>query len=211
VRDLIIILFLFPAYLYGQETIDTIPHIISDCLEWDQEQYNFSFSNDTINFFGKIEAICAAEHFLICSRLSDTIFLTKFDIGGDDCVCLYNFDISLTNCDKNEYRLVLLYYAGHGILLDTLISRMNVSYENKIIDDPIVFPNPTSGMINIHFPKLEKNIQVKIFNLCGQSLFSKIYYNSENIIISNAVIPMGIYLMRIDTDNSIYNCQVVIK
>ena len=78
-KNLIFILFLFPAYLFGQETIDTISHINGECIgsePYDKEEFNFSLCNDTLKFYGKISANCGGNHFLIYARQLDTILQT---------------------------------------------------------------------------------------------------------------------------------------
>jgi hypothetical protein len=213
-KNLIFILFLFPTYLFGQETIDTISHINGECIgsePYDKEEFNFSLCNDTLNFYGKISANCGGNHFLIYVRQIDIILLTKLDTGElEDCMCLYNFDISIPECDKNKHRLILQNYSGNDTIVDTLISSTPTFIQNQKKNDIVIFPNPTNGWINIKFSKTEININVKIFDCEGQCLFRNSYTNSDNVIISE-IFPDGIYLMRIDTDNKTYSTKLIIN
>ena len=194
-----------------KETPDTIKHINGECESYDDEKFNFSLSNDTLKFFGKITAHCGnCEHFLIYSRLSDTVYLTKLDTGElDDCMCIYNFDVSIPKCDKNQHRLILLDYSGNDTIIDTLISKTSTSIQIQKKNDLVIYHNPSSEKINIKFTETENNISITIFDYKGQCHFSNFYKSSDNIIINNKSFPHGIYLMRINTDNHIYNNKLI--
>lgn len=211
-KNLVFILCLFPAFLFGQETIDTLSHITGECESYDNEEFNFILSNDTLKFFGKITAHCGnCDHFLIYSRLSDTIYLTKLDTGElDDCLCRYNFNISIPECDKNKHRLLLLNYLGNDTIVDTLISRKPTFIQNQKKNDMIIYPNPSTGLINIKLPKNESNINVKIYDNDGKCLLRKFYPNTENVII-NEPFSSGVYFIKINFENVTYSNKLIIN
>jgi len=66
-----------------------------------------------------------------------------------------------------------------------------------------VFPNPTTGLVNIIFPVEQNGVQVQIFNSFGETLSSEIAVKKESngyfsIDLSN--FSAGLYFLRISTD-----------
>lgn len=213
-KNLLFILCLFPSILFGQEIIDTIPHTNEECIgsePTDKEEFNFILCNDTLKFYGKISANCGGNHFLIYARKADTIILTKLDTGElEDCMCLYSFDISIPECDKNKHRLILENYSGNDTIVDTLISSTPTFIQNQKINEIVIYPNPSTGSINIKLPQAESNINVKIFDYNGQCLFRKFYPNSDNVII-NGSFSSGVYLIKINSVNINYSNKLIIN
>ncbi len=214
-KKIVFILCLFPSILFGQEVFDTIPHTNGECINselYNSEGFDFNLCNDTLKFYGKIFANCGGNHFLIYSRQADnTIVLTKLDTGQlEDCMCLYHFDISIPECKKNKHRLILENYSGNDIIVDTLITSATSSTRNQKKNKLIIYPNPSIGLINIKFPKIESNIKVKIYDYDGKCLFNKLYPYSANVII-NESLSSGVYIIKINSTNINYSNKLIIK
>ena len=77
-----------------------------------------------------------------------------------------------------------------------LTNEPNVYESNNIL----LFPNPTSKMISIHFSGSTKSELILIFDLCGKKMKSKNIYSGEKLDIST--LSNGVYLVRIGNNAS---------
>ena len=77
--------------------------------------------------------------------------------------------------------------------------------ENEILKT-IIYPNPSSGIINFS-SDMEDGI-IEIFNLNGQHIFNKIIDSSNSIELD---LPSGIYFLRSNTKSGIYNSKLIIN
>ena len=77
--------------------------------------------------------------------------------------------------------------------------------ENEIIKT-IVYPNPSSGIINFS-SDMEDEI-IEIFNLNGQNILNKIIDSSNSVELD---LPSGIYFLRSNTKSGIYNSKLIIN
>ncbi len=90
----------------------------------------------------------------------------------------------------------------------TVYSTVNTPFgTNEILTSEFsIFPNPTSDFI---FVNVIKKYNIKIYNFCGELLFGKNNCsNNERINISS--LKEGIYIVKIETDNIIYNKKIVV-
>ena len=60
--------------------------------------------------------------------------------------------------------------------------------------DVTVYPNPTTGQLNVELPKYHENVKVIFADLSGRILSQKDYQNTEEINF-NVEFPPGVYLM----------------
>ena len=77
--------------------------------------------------------------------------------------------------------------------------------ENEIIKT-IIYPNPSSGIINFS-SDMEDEI-IEIFNLNGQNILNKIIDSSNRVELD---LPSGIYFLRSNTKSGIYNSKLIIN
>ena len=77
--------------------------------------------------------------------------------------------------------------------------------ENEIIKT-IIYPNPSSGIINFS-SDMEDEI-IEIFNLNGQIILNKIIDSSNSVELD---LPSGIYFLRSNTKSGIYNSKLIIN
>jgi len=77
--------------------------------------------------------------------------------------------------------------------------------ENEIIKT-IIYPNPSSGIINFS-SDMEDEI-IEIFNLNGQNILNKIIDSSNSVELD---LPSGIYFLRSNTKSGIYNSKLIIN
>ena len=77
--------------------------------------------------------------------------------------------------------------------------------ENEIVKT-IIYPNPSSGIINFS-SDMEDEI-IEIFNLNGQNILNKIIDSSNSVELD---LPSGIYFLRSNTKSGIYNSKLIIN
>jgi len=84
------------------------------------------------------------------------------------------------------------------------------TYDNELSNsiNISVYPNPTSGTIEVRSEKLEVR-SIEIYNLLGEKVYSSIINSQSSIIDLDA--PNGIYLLKIKTDQGIANKKIVIS
>ncbi|MBA3665541.1 MAG: T9SS type A sorting domain-containing protein [Bacteroidetes bacterium] len=64
-----------------------------------------------------------------------------------------------------------------------------------------VFPNPSTGKINLSFDNKQESINIKLSNSIGQLIFQKTSFNLDKITLDISEQSAGIYLLEIIGDN----------
>lgn len=72
--------------------------------------------------------------------------------------------------------------------------------ENNYSKNISVYPNPSTGLVQIHYPELERIKQIKVVNYQGQDVLSA--SNSINPIIDLGSLSTGIYFLVFQFENS---------
>lgn len=81
------------------------------------------------------------------------------------------------------------------------------SYESESVR---IFPNPFNQIINVLHKSPGGSIaEVRIFNTCGHSVFSKDFLSNEIVEISTLDWPSGIYLLEYRVGNNTERCKLV--
>ena len=87
-----------------------------------------------------------------------------------------------------------------------LVWNENLTIPENEITKTIIYPNPSSGMVNFG-SDMEDEI-IEIFNLNGQNILNKIIDSSNSIELD---LPSGIYFLRSNTKSGIYNSKLIIN
>lgn len=76
-----------------------------------------------------------------------------------------------------------------------------------------IFPNPANDILNVVVEtNSENDISISIYNLEGQLEIEEIYNNKKEIIqIDLSDLPMGMYIVKIRTDNVVVNKKIIIN
>ena len=86
---------------------------------------------------------------------------------------------------------------------------------NDIVHNyPLIFPNPTDGITQLQFPENSgASAQFEMFNSSGISVFSKLFekVHSNSIPLDLRQFAKGIYFLRLQTGNTLYEGKMVIK
>jgi hypothetical protein len=118
--------------------------------------------------------------------------------------------------DTNKYTLIIEFddYLPGAQWYETTIeskSTYNDDINVALEDDLVIYPNPTSGVINFFLPYNKKNNCVKIFNSNGKVLKSvEFSQGTINAKLDISEYLPGIYFLKIDTDDKT-DCRKIIK
>ena len=121
-------------------------------------------------------------------------------------------DVVLDNTSNNQAYQVDVPFTVQSVQFDPesdIISRGNsvvLGIDDLFFDQQIIlYPNPTSGIINLQKPEALQVDQVRIYNALGQLLYSEKY--SETIDVSK--FAKGILFFRMETSGGIINKTIV--
>jgi hypothetical protein len=73
-----------------------------------------------------------------------------------------------------------------------------------------IYPNPTNGTITIDLIKISGHVSVKLTDVTGKLLESNSYESGKKITL-NFNYSAGPYLLRIETDNTIFTHPMIIE
>jgi hypothetical protein len=114
-----------------------------------------------------------------------------------DPVHFPRYDATLANYDKDKYvveirkqidDIIKLYFTGC----------ITTSHSEKILERPLVFPNPTSGSVNI-LRTNTKSMNISLIDINGRIVLEKKGVRDTNIQINLAQTP-GVYFISIKSD-----------
>jgi len=109
---------------------------------------------------------------------------------------VYNVSQTITKCGKS----------------DTKIKTIEVSVlntENFNQKKLRVYPNPTSGNLNLHFEKSYKEISIIISNLSGKTVLATSANNIAKITLDISSLSKGLYILNIITDDGFYVEKII--
>lgn len=90
-----------------------------------------------------------------------------------------------------------------------IISRSNIvtlATDDFALEQQLVlYPNPTSGIINVQKPEALRVNRIRIYNALGQSLYNEDYYETVDV----SKFAKGILFFQIETENGIINKTIV--
>lgn len=131
-----------------------------------------------------------------------------FNIGANDSIRL-TFAVLVSNSLYNIEQAAL----NAQILYDSLYAGIT---KNKInIDFLKVFPNPSSGSLNLLFSS-NSNSQafVRIYDIQGKEVFAsneiKLYLG-ENRIVVESKLPEGVYMLKLNTNSDVFSKMIIVK
>ena len=120
----------------------------------------------------------------------------------------------------DKYLVVLTVQNNNGNS-DTVTQQILIRYPwqhtlefvNKISNDIniVVYPNPTSGNLNISFSGLKSDLQIKVYNIQGKEIHNQIGIIKETIKLDLSSQAKGVYFIRIWNDDFIRVEKVVVQ
>ncbi len=121
-------------------------------------------------------------------------------------------DIVLNNTVNNETFQPAVGFTVQSVQFDPekdIISRSNIvilATDDFALEQQLVlYPNPTSGIINVQKPEALQVNRIKIYNALGQSLYNEEYFETVDV----SKFAKGILFFQIETKQGIINKTIV--
>ena len=144
---------------------------------------------------------------ILVNNLNDTLGINwQKIIGGDAYYCVMNIIatedggcfIAATRSDKTNYYDYDMYF----VKLDSNGNVTHINGEELITQKKLIYPNPTSGIINLDSPNSNSEITVNIYDTKGILIIQKVFTEKQTSLnLSNN--PAGIYFYHIISENKI--------
>ena len=110
--------------------------------------------------------------------------------------------------DENEQNYIQL--AGATFIFDANEPNTLSVIENDFSSSLKAYPNPTDGDLSIDFNKHFQQIDISVYNILGQQVYTQKFYNSESIELQFNL-PKGMYLVEVKTDANVTSVLKIIK
>jgi len=107
------------------------------------------------------------------------------------------------------------------VATDTANASASTTFKLTIKDKPVsvnsvkkqnilIYPNPTSGLVNISFGTNSiREALIEICDLQGKLVFSKIFYNSNRENLNLTVLHNGMYMIKMITEGACYEGKIL--
>jgi len=153
----------------------------------------------------------------------------EWDFDDDGVIDSYEQHPEYTYQDTGLYSVRLLIFASGGIGVEAYAYRKDYihvtegnSFENEIIELNSIslsnYPNPFNPSTIIYFTaKNAKNAKLEIYNLKGQKIYQSSIFNCQSSITwdgtdnDNKPVPSGIYLYKVNVQNSPVKKMILMK
>ena len=157
---------------------------------FDLELVDYTTPNNTEPILGKLSS-------LLDWHLSDPV--DDFEINRNQII----FGFQENRNPFIDHPNLVNYLWGDNV---GLVWNENLTVPENEILKTIIYPNPSSGIINFS-SDMEDEI-IEIFNLNGQNILNKIIDSSNSVELD---LPSGIYFLRSNTKSGILNSKLIIK
>jgi hypothetical protein len=222
-KTILISLVLLPFVSFGQWQCD---NVFKGILRADVHGDTVVFKNDTAY------RNCWALYKMEVSQSNDTIIWLQSDTGSvAGCLCYFNVSVTIESLQTGHYFLKAYFESLEGDttcfigLIEFDITKQNTYSSHKIIDqgqsdcfpvsineaqingnqDLIVYPNPTSGFINI-LTKDNSSKEIYIFDIKNNKISSFQSNEKINTIDVSAFLP-GMYFIKVLSNKQINNTK----
>ncbi len=138
-------------------------------------------------------------------KIKETSFSSVSDVIIANDGIIHYFGYKGSEIENNKQIVETLF-------MGTVNSKTLSSSDFNIKEERIyVSPNPTTDYINIHIKEGKHNIDVKMFNYIGQTVFSKKGINVNDEIIDIRAFSEGVYLLQLQENGKVINTFKIIK
>jgi endonuclease I len=158
--------------------------------EFDLELVDYTTPNNNDPTLGKLSS-------LIDWHTSDPV--DDFEINRNEII----FGYQQNRNPFIDHPNLVNYLWGDNVGLDW---NESLSVYEAEIDETIIFPNPSSGIIS--FNNDMQNEVIEIFNFNGQNIYNKLIDNSNSVKLN---LPSGTYFLRSNTKSGVFNSKIIIK
>ena len=158
--------------------------------------------------------------------VSQNTALTELNCGDNQLICLNakngnnnNFTLFVSNNNPNLNCIEVdnvAYANANWNIIDTASSFNTsctsscspVSINEHSLSSLNIYPNPTSGFINIDSEETKSNVSLRLTNTIGKVVLTK-NYKSTNHIDLNLDVPKGLYLLQLESDGKVITKKII--
>ncbi len=156
--------------------------------------------------------------------------LPTVDLGADITKCDYEAPITLNAGSHTSYlwnnntTTATLSLATSGTYSVTVSNAAGCENSDEIVVNlqdcagieetqifANIYPNPTSGLVNIDLSMTLSNAKIQLVDLQGKILFANTEFNGQNLIIDLNNFSNGMYLLQIEQNSQISQFKLVKK
>jgi len=129
----------------------------------------------------------------------------------------WHFDWTAPGIDVGTITFYVASVAGNG----GAVTNTQVVYNTKTIGGVLgvnkaqllnfsMYPNPSSGRVNLQLPSGNYRAQVKVYDYLGKTLIQN-SINSQNTNLNISNLSAGIYFVRIQSDSKVGTKKLVVR
>ena len=106
---------------------------------------------------------------------------------------------------------------GVNFDLSHILVKIKDVYENySMIQNPKtdlfnIYPNPSSGLVQINSESKSEKLTIKLFDINGKTINKQIVEGKDKIIINYTKYPKGLYYLKISTDQDSFSKTLILK
>lgn len=106
-----------------------------------------------------------------------------------------------SSCPNNLNRFGNPGYSPDGNLSSGIAPVNNNSETSQAAENIKIFPNPTTGLLNIVIPSVNDTYRVVIYDVSGKAIYSASLNEKQNSELDVSQLENGIYLITVDYKN----------
>jgi len=157
--------------------------------------YTYTMNNNSVNFTN--------------TSLNSTSFAWNFGDGNSSTIV--NPQHTFANPGAYIVSLTATTNCNEFTTIDTIIITSTTITEHNAIDFSF-YPNPTNGLITLHFSSLQEDVTVQVFNSIGQKLIHQFYSSINSVTLDLTTYREGIYqIVIIDKKNRVSSTTLIKK
>jgi hypothetical protein len=120
-------------------------------------------------------------------------------------------NVKVTDLDLRNDNTVYAATYGRGIFSGQFTAESLSTNDNVLNKGIKVYPNPSSGIVNVSIDNYAGNITVEVFDMNGRKVFS----NSGDYMKANTInlqgIQKGVYILNVKGDELSYSEKIILQ
>jgi len=148
-----------------------------------------------------------ADNSFVYSQLPTGWYFRPIDAGT------YNLSFSTSGYKLKTINNINVSRWGTTRLNVQLMPNINPVVDEITTDKLDLFPNPTTGLIKLHFLKAGKTVYaMKLSNILGQIVYSQqLSCDDKNIILDFTSFPKGVYFLILNDGNKLLQKKIILN
>lgn len=182
-------------------------------LENPGDEYNFTVTTDANSFNTRFSAVFDFTPEQPIINIGDDNELSVTETSGliqwylnDEPITGANDNVFMAN-EEGSYTVSISSNDGCTVFSEARVLSIT-SLDDSLDSDLLIYPNPTSGNVNIRFGTRIESANVEVYDIHGKLVyFQNGVRNDESLRVSS--LPKGYYLLRISSGRNIINRKLI--